>query len=640
MAPRPPASPSRQAKLTSKGSIAKSENGGGGLNGASKGKRPRPDGTDVPPEAKKAKANSTHKAFPANPPEPNEVGGEEENETILEKLEEALEAARKGQASSSSAPPQKGGCVLYWMRMKDIRLKDNKALSFASLKAKELGQPLVILHVFSPGDYKAHDRSPVRIDWVLRNLRLVQEELDTLNIPLAIRTIEKRKTIPHEVLTLAQDLSATHIFANMEYEVDELRRDIKLCELIQDAQSKGEKAPLPSLHHDYVLVKPGTVTTGADKPYSVFSPFHRNWSSKLQADLEDASREYSGPEANEDSARTDKKLADLFASKIPEAIEGFELPSHEYRETVHALFPQGTDAAEEVLRRFTATKAKTGQFAKSPLDGTPADDAKESRLNLYSNGRNFPGIDGGSRLSPYLAAGIISIRACLRAILQLNKGKLPMTRDTGSGSWAQELCFRDFYNHVMVAWPRVSMGRNFLLKYEEVEWDDDAGGERLKAWEEGRTGYPFIDAGMRQMRTQGWMHNRARMATASFLCKTLLINWKEGERIFSRYLIDGDLASNNGGWQWSASTGTDPQPYFRIFNPYNQSTKFDPDGDYIRYFVPELKDVKGKAIHEPHKHLKISEFKATGYPKPIVDHSLARKKAIARFKNPGTTADE
>ena len=172
MAPRPPASPSRQTKLTSKGSIAKPENGGGA--GASNGKRPRPDGTDVPPEAKKAKANSTHKAFPANPPEPNEVGGEEENVTILEKLEETLEAARKGAASSSSSAPQKGGCVLYWMRMKDIRLRDNKALSFASSKAKELGQPLVILHVFSPGDFKAHDRSPVRIDWVLRNLRLVQ----------------------------------------------------------------------------------------------------------------------------------------------------------------------------------------------------------------------------------------------------------------------------------------------------------------------------------------------------------------------------------------------------------------------------------------------------------------------------------
>ena len=192
------------------------------------------------------------------------------------------------------------------------------------------------------------------------------------------------------MLTLAQDISATHIFANMEYEVDELRRDIKLCELIQDAQNKGENAPRPSLHHDYVLVKPGTVTTGADKPYSVFSPFHRNWSSKLQADLEEASREYSGPDANKDSARTDKKLAELFASRIPEAIEGFELPSDEYRETVHALFPPGTDAAEEV-RRF-APPSSSGEcntltfmcglprFSAASLPQKPRQASLQSRL--------------------------------------------------------------------------------------------------------------------------------------------------------------------------------------------------------------------------------------------------------------------
>ena len=274
---------------------------------------------------------------------------------------------------------------------------------------------------------------------------------------------------------------------------------------------------------------------------------------------------------------------------------------------------------------------------------------------------------------PYLAAGIISIRACLRAILSASpNGKLPMTRDTGLGSWTQELCFRDFYQHVMVAWPRVSMGRNFLLALEEVQWDADPDSEKLKAWVEGKTGFPFIDAGMRQMAKQGWMHNRVRMAVASFLVKDLMLNWKEGERIFSKLLIDGDLGSNNGGWQWSASTGTGeraflcsdllcdvlltslcsadpqvyidnvasftraesfcPQPYFRIFNPTNQSEKFDASGDYIRYFVPELRKVKGKAIHDPHKHLTISEFKATGYPKPIVDHAKARKKAIVRFK--------
>lgn len=225
-------------------------------------------------------------------------------------------------------------------------------------------------------------------------------------------------------------------------------------------------------------------------------------------------------------------------------------------------------------------------------------------------------------------------------MLQLNNGRLPMTRETGSGSWTQELCFRDFYQHVIVHWPRVCMGRNFVLKMEAVQWDDDPDSIRLNAWKQGKTGYPFIDAGMRQMAQQGWMHNRARMAVASFLVKDLMINWKEGERIFSRLLIDGDLGANNCGWQWCASTGTDPQPYFRIFNPTTQGEKYDPNGDYIRTFVPELRNIKGKAIHEPSKHLKISEFKATGYPKPIVDHAKARKKAIIRFKEPGTTADE
>ena len=201
--------------------------------------------------------------------------------------------------------------------------------------------------------------------------------------------------IPQEVLTLSQDISATHIFANMEYEVDELRRDIKLCELIQDAQNKGENAPRPSLHHDYVLVKPGTVTTGADKPYSVFSPFHRNWSSKLQADLEEASREYSGPEANEDSARTDKKLADLFASKVPEAIEGFELPSDEYRETVHALFPPGTDAAEEVGHAAASTSGSCSTLICMCVDvsGSPplhCHKGKGGPVCKVACGRNAP----------------------------------------------------------------------------------------------------------------------------------------------------------------------------------------------------------------------------------------------------------
>jgi len=596
---------------------------------SSKTKRPRPDGTDVPPEAKKPKSaggGGTHKAFPANPPEPNEL---EEGATILAKFEQAY-------GQQKEVKHKNGGAVLYWMRMKDLRIKDNKALSLASETAVKLKKKLVILHVLSPGDYKAHDRAPIRIDWVLRNLRHLQEELDTYNIPLAIRTIASRKSIPDKVVELAKDWDCSHIFANLEYEVDELRRDIRVCELLQE-----EGAIEANYSHDYVIVKPGLVLSKTDKPYSVFSPFFRAWAAHISTDLELHSKEYPLPRANDDDIRKDSKLGKLFEDQVPESVEGFEMPSKEYTQKIHSLYPVGTEAAEEMLKRFATTKSRKKGFLNNPLVDGAEEDPKNSRLAKYSDDRNLPGIDGTSRLSPFLAAGIISPRACLRAILErAPHGKMPMTRDSGLGSWTQEICFRDFYQHVLVHWPRVSMGRNFVLKYEDVRWDDDPNGEKLKAWEEGRTGYPFIDAGMRQMREQGWMHNRVRMAVGSFLVKDLMLNWKEGERVFSRNLIDGDLGSNNAGWQWVAGTGSDPQPYFRVFNPFSQSEKFDPEGDYIRHFVPELKNVKGKAIHDPHKHLKISEFKATGYPKPIVDHASARKKAIARFKNPGTEADE
>lgn len=249
--------------------------------------------------------------------------------------------------------------------MKDIRLKDNKALSLASETAKKLNKNLVILHVLSPGDYKAHDRAPCRIDWVLRNLKLVQvrpyslhsvyildsrfvqEELDQHNIPLAIRTIEKRKTIPAEVISLAQAWEASHIFANLEYEVDELRRDIALCELAQEAGNIET-----SFHHDYVLVQPGKVMTGAGKPYSVFSPFHRNWSSIMTPRLEEFSKDYPLPAANEDGIRQNLVLGKLFEEQVPDSVPGYELPSEEYKQNIHHLFPAGADAAEEVRCRL------------------------------------------------------------------------------------------------------------------------------------------------------------------------------------------------------------------------------------------------------------------------------------------------
>lgn len=381
MAPGSPAS--KQTTLTSKGTVDKKKTA------QTPTKRPRPDGTDVPPEAKKSRANSTHQAFPANPPEPNEL---DDNTTVLERLQQVQGKLTKDITHT------KGGSVLYWMRMKDIRLKDNKALAAASEAAKNHKKNLVILHVISPGDYKAHDRGPARIDWVLRNLKLVQEELDTYNIPLAIRTFAKRKAIPKEVLNLAREWKASHIFANLEYEIDELRRDVALCEAVLE---DGKEDIELSFHHDYVLIEPGTVVTGANKPYSVFSPFHKNWHAQLSRHLEELSKEYPLPSANDDAIRSDGVLGKLFEEKVPESVKGYEVTDDELKQTLKDLFPPGTEAAEEALRRFTVTKARSGQFAYSPIadnDGL-VEDVKNSRLAQYTNGRSEPSTDGGSRMS-------------------------------------------------------------------------------------------------------------------------------------------------------------------------------------------------------------------------------------------------
>lgn len=174
------------------------------------------------------------------------------------------------------------------------------------------------------------------------------------------------------------------------------------------------------------------------------------------------------------------------------------------------------------------------------------------------------------------------------------------------------------------------MGHPFLKKYRFIEWEYND--DHLEAWHKGKTGWPIVDAAMRQLISTGWMHNRMRMTVASYLCKDLMIDWREGERVFARELIDHDLGSNNGGWQWSAGTGTDAQPYFRIFNPISQSNKADPTGEYIHHWLPELRSIQPPALFEPAKHLSKNEFQKLNYPKPIVDHKFARDRALSRYK--------
>jgi deoxyribodipyrimidine photo-lyase len=248
-------------------------------------------------------------------------------------------------------------------------------------------------------------------------------------------------------------------------------------------------------------------------------------------------------------------------------------------------------------------------------------------MAAYGAGRDIPSINGTSVLSPYLAAGVISPRQCLAMAVTQNNGTI--NGQEGPTTWISELTWRDFYTHVMVGFPRVSMHQPFKLKTNSIAWRTNE--SDLTAWRQGKTGYPIVDAGMRQLNQTGWMHNRLRMVTAMFLSKHLLIDWRLGETYFMQRLIDGDLAANNGGWQWSASTGTDSVPYFRIFNPFSQSKRFDPDGKFIKKFCPELSDVPTAALHDAKKLS--AAARSLDYPEFVVDHKQARERALNAFKS-------
>ncbi|KAI0771551.1 DNA photolyase, FAD-binding/Cryptochrome [Trametes elegans] len=524
--------------------------------------------------------------------------------------------------------PAKGECVVYWMRMEDMRIRDNRALALASAQAQKDGIPLVALFVLSAQDYIAHDRSARRVDFTLRNLEQIRADLNKLNIPLYTVSHKTRTKLPGFVHDLLLQWNASHVFGNMEYEVDELRRDLAVCQI---AQKQGRIAC--TFVHDKCIVPPGDVRTKDGRGYTVYSPFLRSWAPVVEKAAAHHLDEAPLPKANDHSVHKHPVLAKLFKVEVPHEVEGFSLDLEE-RERISTFWPAGEHAAHQMLYRFLYTAARNTQFgAVDPLaDGAKeVDVTKKSRLGKYKDARDMLDADTTSRLSPYLATGVISARACVREALKASgKKKLDVSRDTGVGRWIQELAWRDFYTHIVSLFPRVSMGRPFQEKYADVRWETNP--EHLQAWKDGKTGVPIVDAAMRQARTMGWMHNRARMIAAMFLVKDLMIDWRLGEKYFMETLIDGDLASNNGGWQWSASTGVDPAPYFRIFNPYTQSQKTDPGGEYIRFFVPELAKVRGPELHKPPPGV----ADKLGYPLPLVDHNEARQRAIHRYKNIGS----
>ncbi|BGP35308.1 DNA photolyase phr1 [Rhodotorula toruloides] len=558
----------------------------------------------------------------------------EMEQTPLARLYDAMRELSEVKAAKDEKP-SKHGVVVYWMRNKDFRLEDNTALSYASAVAQEHSLPLIALHIFSLGDYKSHDRSPRRIDFQLRQLAYLRAELDKLHIPLFTFTqSSERKAIPRILSEKLAEWNAFGVYANIEYEVDELTRDIEVLERTRDAREKGAgwKGQV-EFFKDFCIVAPGELLTKQGKPYSVYSPWQRAWAAHINSNLSSFISPQNGPViANPSSARSHPILKPMFSHEIPPSLPGFELGEQEKKD-MERLWPVGEGVTEGIMGRFLKTKMREAKFFEPPLEGDGNEvenPKKDSKIAKYTEGRNRVDWDGTSHISAYLAAGLISPRECVRAVYKVVGGKeVPAGRDTGFGMWIQEVAWR----RVLAAWPRVCMSKPFSLKYDgTIEWATDDDESKFEAWKEGKTGFPIVDAAMRSLKAQGYMHNRCRMIVASFLCKDLLLDWRKGEKYFMQMLVDGDLGSNNGGWQWSASTGTDPQPSFRIFNPASQSEKVDPNGTYIRHWVPELKSVKGKAIHDPSAALSKAEILKLGYVPPIVDHAEARKKAIEAYK--------
>lgn len=469
--------------------------------------------------------------------------------------------------------------ALVWFR-RDLRLFDHSALHAA---AQSSSNGIVGVYVISAKQWKQHDEAPAKVHFWLENLRCLQKALSAKQIPLVIVEAPRFEDCPQALIECAKQNQCSALYFNEEYEVNELRRDRAVTAAFRQEGMEVES------FLDRVLLDPNEVSTQEGKPYTVFTPYRKSW--------EEIASNRSFVELPAPPKQPPIKVE---STAVPEKIEGYDFSSAR-----PDLWEAGEEAAQNRLGRFV-----------------------ENRIKDYADKRDLPAVNGTSVLSPYLSAGVISIRSCINRGLQANQGSFRKHK-TGPGVWLSELIWREFYNQVMVAFPRVSKHRPFREDTEAIPWRKSEAD--FEAWKEGRTGYPLVDAAMRQLNQTGWMHNRLRMVTAMFLTKHLLLDWRWGEQYFMQRLIDGDLAANNGGWQWSASTGTDAVPYFRIFNPFSQSQRFDKDGEFIRKFCPELANVKPASLHDP-KKFDADARKKVGYPEMIVEHASARQRALDTFK--------
>ena len=451
----------------------------------------------------------------------------------------------------------------------DFRIRDNPALFYAA----ENGESLVAMFINNPKKWENHNESDLKIGFQIENLKSISKKLAEHNISFKVIHAEGIGEENKKIIEFVKNNNINEVFINKEYGINEINRDKILEKELVNLNKKLNS-------FDSSVFFPESIKTQSDTFFKVFTPYSRAFRSKLLT----------------------KKLEVLGLPKKQkkktqesDAVENISLKAE--RKNILELYRVGEEYALDKLDKFI-----------------------DSKIHSYKEKRDYPAIDGTSSLSPYLSSGVLSSKQCLFRVFE----KLS-EEEEGIKTWVNEIIWREFYKYILFHNPRVSKNLSFSEKYDEFPWSDNQ--DHFIAWSKGKTGVPIIDAAMRQLNSTGWMHNRLRMIVAMYLSKNLLIDWRKGEKYFMQNLIDGDFASNNGGWQWSASTGVDAAPYFRIFNPITQSEKFDKKGEFIKNWIPEISSVKN--IHNP----STDERNDLGYSNHLVDLKESRKKAIEAFSN-------
>lgn len=463
---------------------------------------------------------------------------------------------------------------IVWLR-RNLRLDDNKVLARAIQESDQV-IPLYLWDTLYTVNQSAN-----QLGFITESVA----ELINAFEKAGSRLIFRNGNVGDELAKLIKETGATTVYIDRNYESYEIKRD-------HDCKKLLAKLGVALIDiKDNVLFDSGEVKTKEGKPYTVFTPFKKSVWERIAAESVEA--------LAQKNLKPAKNISTLESLTLVEPL---------------TLSPKriqfgGSTEAHERWQHF-----------------------KENGIKNYKSNRDILAMSvGTSKLSPHLKFGTISIRKLAREALLLAQDA---NNSEGANTYISELLWREFYYNILMSFPEVEVSA-FQKKYDGIRWQQN--NAYLEAWKTGKTGVPIIDAAMRELLETGWMHNRARMIVASFLTKDLLINWQEGELHFMRWLTDGDIAQNNGGWQWSASTGTDAQPYYRIFNPYLQSKRFDPDGEYIKRYVPELKTLPIKFLHEPHLMTPLDQATygcslGEDYPLPIVDHYVQREKAKAMFE--------